>query len=145
MPSRSAALTPASEGGYTLPRLTGLSAGPAGLSVRIRATPVARRAFVVFGDMEPNQVNLEDIQKLIEIADRYGLEELTVAEKDLSVTVRGTAPGAPAAADPAETVAARAPAAGNLDPRLPESSRVADDRRVLPRAVAGRPELCGSR
>ncbi|NLE61851.1 MAG: hypothetical protein GX616_26145, partial [Planctomycetes bacterium] len=72
--------------------------------------------------MEPNQVNLEDIQKLIEIADRYALVELTVAEKDLSVTIRGTAPGAPAVADPAGSVAARrAPARATPDP---PSSRI---------------------
>lgn len=82
--------------------------------------------------MKPDQVNLEDIQKLIEIAGRYGLEELTVSEKDLSVTVRSSTGVAHAAADeagPARPIArprrARgAPPGQPSGPAPPSSSRV---------------------
>ncbi len=39
--------------------------------------------------MASKPVNLEEIQKLINIAENYGLDELTVSEGDISITVRG--------------------------------------------------------
>lgn len=46
-------------------------------------------------DSNQKAEKLKNIQKLLDLADKYGLEELTVSEDDLTVTVKGfTAPKA---------------------------------------------------
>ncbi len=59
--------------------------------------------------MPASKIDLEQIGQLIAIAERYGLEELTVSEGELSVTIRGSVPVAEADASP--PAAAPAPAA----------------------------------
>ncbi len=59
--------------------------------------------------MPASKIDLEQIGQLIAIAERYGLEELTVSEGELSVTIRGSVPVAEA--DASAPAAAPAPAA----------------------------------
>jgi len=40
-------------------------------------------------------IDISEVKKLVELVERHGLEELTVEEGDLSVTVRGHAPASP--------------------------------------------------
>lgn len=85
-------------------------------------------------DSNQKTEKLERIRKLLDLADRYGLEELTVSEGDLTVTVKGfTAPKAagiiPLPTDalpvapaprtkPKEKAAAPKPSAGRGKPKL---------------------------
>jgi len=55
------------------------------------------------------RIDIEQIGQLISIAERYGLEELTVSEGSLSVTIRGFAPPPAAPDQAAPAVSAAAP------------------------------------
>lgn len=62
-----------------------------------------------YNTMPAARIDIEQIGQLISIAERYGLEELTVSEGSLSVTIRGQAPAAVPVADPAVPTAPAPP------------------------------------
>ena len=69
------------------------------------------------------RLDIQTVRRLIEIADRYGLEELSVSEGDVNITVRGSAAAsAPAGAGlPARVVPALRQAAAAVPPAKEEA------------------------
>jgi acetyl-CoA carboxylase biotin carboxyl carrier protein len=90
--------------------------------------------------MTAARIDIEQIGQLISIAERYGLEELTVSEGSLSVTIRGFAPPPAAPDQAAPAVSAAAPPVREPRPAKPRPATEAPVRKrgvPLPAPMTG--------